>query len=116
MKHFKISEFACKCCGKTEMKESTLEMIDLARDTANIPFYISSGYRCEFHNRSVGGVNDSAHTKGYAVDIKYSGEDSRKIIIDSVKKAGFKRIGIANNFIHVDNDPTKPQNVSWKYK
>lgn len=116
MKHFKISEFACKCCGKTEMQASTLEMIDLARDEANIPFYINSGYRCEAHNRAVGGVQDSAHTKGYAVDIKCSGDASRKLIIAAVKKAGFTRIGIANSFIHVDNDPSKPQNVSWRYK
>jgi hypothetical protein len=30
-------------------------------------------------------------------------------------KAGFNRIGIADTFIHVDNDPGKAENVIWTY-
>jgi uncharacterized protein YcbK (DUF882 family) len=116
MKNFKLSEFACKCCGKTEMNEKTLEMVDKARDIANIPFYVSSGYRCEPHNRSVGGVQGSSHTKGYAVDIKCHSEASCKSIEKAAREAGFTRIGIASNFVHMDNDPDKPQNVTWRYK
>jgi hypothetical protein len=30
-------------------------------------------------------------------------------------EAGFNRIGIAPTFIHVDNDPSKPEDVIWLY-
>ena len=116
MEHFKLSEFACKCCGKAEMQESTLEMLDLARGIAKVPFFINSGYRCEAHNRAVGGVQRSSHTKGYAADIKCNREPQRQSILAGLKAAGFNRIGIAKTFIHVDNDPSKPPNTTWTYK
>jgi hypothetical protein len=28
---------------------------------------------------------------------------------------GFNRIGVANTFIHVDNDPSLPEDVIWTY-
>jgi hypothetical protein len=30
-------------------------------------------------------------------------------------EAGFNRIGISSTFIHVDNDPSKPEDVIWLY-
>lgn len=30
-------------------------------------------------------------------------------------EAGFTRIGIGQNFIHVDTDPDKQQNIIWTY-
>ena len=41
-----------------------------AADTnMDMPFLCTSGYRCEELNRIVGGVTDSQHTKGEAIDI-----------------------------------------------
>lgn len=97
------------------MKESTLVKLDFAREIANIPFQITSGYRCNAHNRAVGGKQDSAHTQGRAVDIKCLDGRSRWLIIDSLIKAGFNRIGIAKTFIHVDDDPSKDSKVIWEY-
>lgn len=115
MKYFKLSEFACKCCGRIDMQKSTLDMLEQAREIANIPFYITSGYRCEAHNRAVGGVQNSSHTLGYAADIKCN-QETQKNILEAVKKAGFQRIGVSNSFIHVDNDPSKPSPANWVYK
>lgn len=117
MKHFKISEFDSpdKPGSGKNMQESTLKMLDTARATADMPFVINSAYRTEAHNRRVGGVDSSAHTKGYAVDIKATGGRQRYLIIRACMQAGFNRLGIARTFIHVDNDSDKPQNVIWKY-
>jgi hypothetical protein len=30
-------------------------------------------------------------------------------------EAGFNRLGIAKTFIHVDNDPGKPEDTVWLY-
>lgn len=117
MKYFNLSEFDSpdqKGSGKY-MQESTLQMLDIARRIAGIPFKINSGYRTEKHNKRVGGVSESSHTKGYAVDISCVGSNSRFKIVSALQEAGFNRIGIGKTFIHADNDPMKIKNVIWLY-
>jgi len=99
------------------MKRSTLRMLNEAREIAGIPFTITSGYRSITHNVSVGGVNGSAHTKGYAVDISAPTFNERYIIARALAKAGFPRIGIGDDFIHADNDPElmKVYSGAWGY-
>ena len=93
LRFFKPEEFACKCgCGRgyDDMDAGLLRMLDEARALAGIPFSLSSAFRCAKHNKAVGGVADSAHTHGYAV---------------------FRRIEAGPTWVHVDNDPAKPQDV-----
>lgn len=97
------------------MQQSTIELLDYARHLADMPFFITSGYRSKVHNERVGGVNSSSHTRGYAVDISAQSSRQKFKIIESALKAGFKRIGISSNFVHLDNDPDKDQNVIWTY-
>ena len=52
------------------MDKNFLQKLDRARDVAGVPFIITSAYRCEQHNKNVGGKPNSAHLRGYAVDIK----------------------------------------------
>jgi uncharacterized protein YcbK (DUF882 family) len=114
--YFKSEEFDCPCCGLNNMDTMFLFELDLARDRAGVPFIINSGYRCEKHNKDIGGVSESAHLKGLATDIEASNSMDRYKIIDSLLGVHFKRIGIGNNFVHVDKDPTKAKNVIWIYK
>ena len=117
LKYFNINEFdSPDLVGSgEEMKSSVLLMLDRARELAEIPFNITSGYRTPEHNSIIGGVPNSAHIKGYAVDILCTSGVDRFKIIEAALKVGFNRIGIGNTFIHLDNDPTKPQNVIWTY-
>lgn len=89
-------------------------MLDLARSLAGVPFKISSGYRCNKHNKHVGGVKNSAHLKGLAVDIEVPDNVSRLKILRALVIVGFNRIGISKGFIHADIDKSKPDNV-WLY-
>lgn len=117
-KDFKLYEFACPCCGRLndDLKfRSFVARLQEARDIAMIPFRITSGYRCEAHNRKVGGVPDSAHLSGLAADISAVDSSSRMKILSSLILVGFRRIGIGRNFIHVDEDKTKVQGVCWLY-
>jgi uncharacterized protein YcbK (DUF882 family) len=117
MKHFRPSEFECSCgeCnqGFAQMDEDFLSRLDFARIYADIPFMLTSAYRCEEHNYNVGGVEDSAHTKGLAVDIVCESDYERCKIIAGALKAGITRIGIYSNFIHIDDDPDKTSHVIW---
>ena len=45
------------------------EMLERIRSTLNCPVLVTSGYRCERLNLSVGGATTSDHTQGHAADI-----------------------------------------------
>lgn len=113
--YFKASEFACKHCGENKMQQATIDRLIKAREIANIPFIITSGYRCVVHNAEVGGKSEGAHTTGHAIDIKTVDSRSRYLILNALIQAGFTRLGIAKTFIHADDDPTKDQQVIWEY-
>lgn len=99
----------------SKMDADLLDKLNDTRHMAEIPFVITSGYRTKSHNKNVGGVNGSSHTKGLAVDIKCSTSVNRSKIINAALKNGFTRIGISKNFVHLDVQSDKAQNVIWTY-
>ena len=90
-------------------------MLDKARGLAGVPFVIISGKRSEDRNEAVGGVEDSAHLRGYAVDLRSADSSTRWKMLKALIDVGFTRIGVNKTTIHVDNDPSKPQSVVWHY-
>lgn len=115
MRYFASKEFDCSCCGENHMDRETLEMLDTARAYAEVPFKINSGWRCEKHNKAVGGKKNSAHIWGKAVDIAAPDSRSRFWIVYGLIQAQFIRIGIAKTFIHADTDHNKDKEVVWLY-
>lgn len=93
------------------VSDKLMTMLDNARTIADTPFRITSGLRTEEENKRVGGVVDSAHLKGLAVDIACSDMSKRFAMVYAFFVAGFKRIEIGKNHIHVDIDETKDQRV-----
>lgn len=68
--HFSEEELSCHHCGECIISDRLLELLEQLRYNAGgLPLEISSGYRCEIHNREVGGAENSQHVKGTAVDI-----------------------------------------------
>ena len=122
LKYFKLSEFDCPFeeGSGSKMKPEFLEKLDEAREIAEIPFKITSGYRTKEYNedlikRGYKASRNSSHLKGLAADISVKDSKSRFIVFNSLLLAGFTRIGIAETFIHVDLDTDKTQNVIWTY-
>ena len=122
--YFKHSEFNCNCgsedCKGEKMNYAFLDKLDRARGLAEIPFKITSGFRCKEYNedlirRNFKASRNSSHLKGLAADISVKDSKSRFIVFNSLLLAGFTRIGIADTFIHVDLDLEKTQNVIWTY-
>lgn len=117
LRYFKTSEFDSPDLPGSgdDMNPEFLKMIDKARGVAGVPFSITSGMRSEKHNRKVGGVETSSHLIGRAADIACAYSSQRFKIIEALIAAGFNRIGIADTFIHCDNDPNKASHVIWLY-
>lgn len=115
MKYFNHREFDSPDLPNSgiNMDETFLIMLDNARSLAGVPFNINSGYRTQAHNLKVGGSPNSSHMLGLAADIRCTDSSNRYFILNSLLDAGFTRIGIYQNFIHVDLDNTKVQNVIW---
>ena len=119
MKYFKLREFVCNCgCGKNKINRTFIKVLDAARafskneDGSDVPFIITSGYRCENHPVS---KPTSSHIKGLAADILVKNSRERAVILAALMNAGFSRFGIGHNFIHVDLDENKTQCVIWTY-
>src|ERR1044072_8122736 len=97
--------------------------LDMARHQAEIPFVITSGFRTPEDNLKVGGVPNSSHTKGLAVDLRCKSSNELWKILDGLYSVNFKRIGIYHTVspegkiipahIHVDCDQELPQEVVW---
>ena len=117
MKWFNYSEFDSPDDpgSGNNMDQDFLEMLDEARSRAGVPFMITSGFRTEEHNASVGGKRDSAHLQGCAADIVACTSRDRFLIVTALLEAGFDRIGIGEDFVHVDSSWDKPSNVVWTY-
>lgn len=114
--HFAPAEFRCRCgcgAGMEQMNPIFLAMLEDARRIAGIPFVLTSACRCPEHNRAVGGVEDSAHVRGHAADIRCVSSHERFVMLSALLEAGFRRIELAPTWIHVDNDPDKPQDVAF---
>ena len=116
-KHFRESEFkACSpACSLQDMQQHTMEKLDAAREMAGIPFVLNSAYRSPAWDKSKGRSGTGAHTTGCAVDIRCNSSANRMKIVLACLAVGFRRIGIGKTYVHVDDDPTKPQNVMWDY-
>ena len=72
------------------------------------PVYVTSGYRCPRYNQKIGGVVNSYHCIGLAVDIKV--KDINLIeLLEICENIDFSGIGFyeKKNFLHLDVRPTK---------
>jgi hypothetical protein len=126
--YFEYSEFDSKdlkgsgyqmdtrCLFALEEARDWVELNWNRRGKSRIVFNIRSGYRTPSHNRRIGGVEDSSHTKGLAVDIGYKNLLEAFVIVISLAMHGFFRFGISfsGKFIHADIDDSKPVSV-WGY-
>lgn len=109
VKHFNKAEFACKCGGKycdgfpAEISRRVVEVLDTIREYTGKPVVVSSGVRCKNHNKSVGGVGNSYHLSGRAVDFTICGY-SAQTTINIINTLGLKPIelyAIDSTYVHM---------------
>jgi zinc D-Ala-D-Ala carboxypeptidase len=93
------------------LDQELIAKLDMARHFAKTPFIITSGLRTVSENADLGGVSDSAHLFGKAVDLACSDSHTRFLMLKGLLAAGFTRIEIAPLHIHVDTDESKVMEV-----
>lgn len=113
-KNFQYKEFDCQgkgCCSTTIIDEKLVEYVQRIRDHFGKPITITSPYRCEVHNRRVGGATKSYHMQGKAADIVVQGVSSREVA-KYAESIGILGIGLYETsadgyFTHIDTRTTK---------
>jgi hypothetical protein len=101
---------------KYKLEDVMWRLLDKMRGECGFPFIPESGRRTKDQNDALKmSASDSAHLSGLAVDLRVKDSYQRDKLVDVAKKNGITRIGIGENFVHLDIDPSKPQNVMWTY-
>ncbi len=103
--HFSKAELACRCCGELRVEKRLLDALEKLRNLAGKPIVIHDGYRCSNHNREVGGVADSEHTRGMAADVDIPGLSLQQMYELALQVPEFVEGGIGvydGGFLHVD--------------
>lgn len=86
VKYFGRAEFQCNCNGKycdgfpTEPHPLLVKVADRVREHFGAAALISSGVRCEQHNANVGGVSNSRHLYGKAMDFCIVGRSASEVL------------------------------------
>lgn len=86
-RNFSLSEFVESTTAKWRLIDNTPDfdavehldelvgtILQPLRNAWGKPLTVTSGYRCPALNKAVGGVENSAHTTGYAADITTTGD------------------------------------------
>ena len=85
IRYFTRAEFKCKCGGQycdgypAEMQEAVVKIADAARLHFGRPAHVISGLRCERWNAHEGGVANSQHMYGEAIDLRIDGVSAESL-------------------------------------
>ena len=123
-KNFTTDEMACACpCHKAEMDEEFMRTLQSIRDEMQRPLKITSGFRCENHNKKVSSTGKRGpHTYAKAADILISGADALRLF-SVAQKHGVSGVGMSQKgdhnkrLVHLDTlSPDEgPRPTVWTY-
>lgn len=107
--YFDRAEFACHCGGKycngypNEPQEKLIRVADRVRKDLGGVASVSSGVRCSQHNASVGGVSNSRHLAGKAMDFCIAGKSAAQTLAYVQRQPEIRyAYAIDNTFVHMD--------------
>ena len=107
---FQRAEFACKCgCGFDTVDYGLVCVLEDIRAFFQQPVVISSGCRCESHNRVVGGKPSSQHLQGRAADITVK-NIAPAVVYEYLNRPEVGGLGKYETFTHVD---TRHGHARW---
>ncbi len=119
IKWFKPEEFMCKhlmpgVCehkGEDMMSHEFVRRLDFIREEFGKPLIVTSGFRCEKYDRSIGGKGN--HPKGDAGDLLVAKGEDMYLFIDICHRAKIARIMVYKSkpHIHIDMIVNKPEGL-----
>ena len=109
VRFFGRAEFMCNCGGKYcgGFPVEPVLMLALTADKVRRHFgkaaIVSSGVRCSRHNANVGGVADSRHLTGRAMDFRIEGETAKQVLayVNGLPEVRYA-YDIDGRYIHMD--------------
>lgn len=99
-KNFLLKDFECRCCQRVMLHPTLIEKLEFLKNIDN-SIKVNSGYRCEKHNKEVGGVKNSKHLEGRACDITCKNLEG---IYKEANKIGFSYVKLdkLKKYIHLE--------------
>ena len=97
------------------MEQTFLDRLDALREKVGTPLVLTSAYRSPEWEKARGRPTSGDHPSRRGVDISARDTAARFRIVKAALELGFRRVGIANTFIHVGDVPTNAQDVIWLY-
>lgn len=104
---FRRGEFACHCgrCGgfPAEPEEALVRAAEWLRESCGSVIVVSSGVRCADHNRAVGGVSNSRHLRGKAMDFCVAGKTAAQVLQTLRQRPEIRyAYAIDGRYVHMD--------------
>lgn len=118
--YFQPQEFLCRCGEATcpaprEVTRPFLMTLNLMRHYFARPLIVTSGLRCPTWNAKVGGRPNSEHLTGEGADLICLSAAFRWEMMEAARHAGFTRLGIGKDFLHVGLRDDLGEKVVWAY-
>lgn len=116
LKYFMAAEFN----NPQAMNQNLVNMLDSLRDKLGLPIKVNSSYRTPDHNAEVGGVADSSHMQGNAVDVEVLPGNFVYDLVAIAFQLGFygiginKKTGTPTGFVHLEVRPYIDRAI-WTY-
>jgi zinc D-Ala-D-Ala carboxypeptidase len=103
------SEFRCQCtritCNKLLISPRLRTSWNKSRSQFGKPLKVNSGHRCDEHNAEVGGVEESMHTKGEAIDISHDEfQPHERYRLSKILEENFDVVIAYPTFFHCHNE------------
>ena len=106
---FDREEFRCRCGGKycdgfpAEPEWALVELAEQVREHFCRPVLVSSGLRCKKHNDACGGVSNSRHLSGKAMDFRVESVPGQRVLAWVKALPGVRyAYAIDGSYIHMD--------------
>lgn len=109
-------------CDVSMLNPKLVDMIIMAQKMSGHPFLITSAFRSREWELSKGRKGTSSHCRysdgnpcSLAVDVRTVDSHTRFKVVVAAAMAGFERIGIGKNFVHLDIDNNKAHPIIFHY-